>query len=95
MIKTNKFNRKIPYKDLPLLSPNLDIETKEILRKTISAGRALAKLNITQFTEPNFIFRHRLLTRCKTSSKVENIITANDDIYKSLVANRKVDSSST
>ena len=44
----NKFNRKAPYNDLPLLPPKVDIETKEILRKTISAGRALAQLNGTE-----------------------------------------------
>jgi hypothetical protein len=35
----NNFDRKIPYNDLPLLPPKADIETKDILRKTILAGR--------------------------------------------------------
>jgi hypothetical protein len=41
------FDRKKPFNDLPLLPPKADIETKNILRKTISAGRALAQLNGT------------------------------------------------
>ncbi len=36
------FDRKIPFNDLPLLPPKVGIETKNILRKTIAAGRALA-----------------------------------------------------
>ena len=43
----SKFIRDKPYNDLPLLPPKADIETKSILRKTISAGRALAQLNGT------------------------------------------------
>ena len=39
------FNHKIPYNDLPSLPPKVDVETKRILRKTISAGRALGQLN--------------------------------------------------
>ena len=31
------FNRKIPYNDLPSLPPKFDIETKEVLLKTIGA----------------------------------------------------------
>jgi hypothetical protein len=48
-----KFNRAIPYNDLPLLPPKADIETKNILRKTISASRALAQLNGTLLNLPN------------------------------------------
>jgi hypothetical protein len=32
----SRFNRDIPYNDLLLLPPKEDIETKNILRKTIS-----------------------------------------------------------
>jgi hypothetical protein len=48
-----KFNKELPYNDLPLLPLNADIETKNILRKTISAGRALAQLNGTLLNLPN------------------------------------------
>jgi len=39
------FKREEPFNDLPLLPPKLDIETKSLLYKTISASRALAQLN--------------------------------------------------
>lgn len=93
----NKFDRKIPYNDLSLLPPNTDIETKEILRKTISAGRALAQLNGTLLNLPNpTLFLDTIyLQEAKASSEVENIITTNDELYKSLVADKKVKNSAT
>lgn len=92
-----KFNREIPYNDLPLLPPKADIETKEILRKTISAGRALAQLNGTLMNLPNpTLFLDTIyLQEAKASSEVENIVTTNDELYKSLVAVRKIENSAT
>ncbi|WP_241791088.1 Fic/DOC family N-terminal domain-containing protein [Sphingobacterium rhinopitheci] len=49
----SKFDRRVPYNDLPLLPPNVDIETKAILRKTILAGRALTQLNGMLLNLPN------------------------------------------
>ena len=93
----NKFNRKAPYNDLPLLPPKVDVETKEVLRKTISAGRALAQLNGTLLNLPNpTLFLDTIyLQEAKASSEVENIITTNDELYKSLVADRKVENLAT
>lgn len=93
----SKFDRKIPYNDLPLLPPKTDIETKSILRKTISAGRALAQLNGTLLNLPNpTLFIDTIyLQEAKASSEVENIITTNDELYKSLVADRKIENSAT
>lgn len=92
-----KFDRKIPYNDLPLLPPKADIETKKILRKAISAGRALAQLNGTLLNLPNpTLFLDTIyLQEAKASSEVENILTTNDDLYKSVVADRKVENSAT
>ncbi len=89
--------RKVPYNDLPLLPPNADIETKKILRKTISAGRALAQLNGVLSTLPNpTLFLDTIyLQEAKASSEVENIITTNDELYQSLVADRKIDNPAT
>ncbi|MDY0341954.1 MAG: Fic/DOC family N-terminal domain-containing protein [Lentimicrobium sp.] len=93
----SKSNHEIPYNDLPLLPPTVDIETKRILRKTISAGRALAQLNGTLMNLPNpTLFLDTIyLQEAKASSEVENIITTNDELYKSLVADKKVENSAT
>jgi len=93
----SEFRREIPYNDLPLLPPKVDIETKSILRKTISAGRALAHLNGTlkNLPNPSLFLDTIYLQEAKASSEVENIITTNDELYKSLVADKKVENSST
>ncbi|MFN5712282.1 MAG: Fic family protein [Bacteroidota bacterium] len=93
----SSLNRTQVYNDLPLLPPKTDIETKSILRKTISAGRALAQLNGTLLNLPNpTLFLDTIyLQEAKASSEVENIITTNDELYKSLVADKKVENSAT
>jgi len=93
----SKFDHNLPYNDLPLLPPKMDIETKKILRKTISAGRALAQLNGTLLNLPNpTLFLDTIyLQEAKASSEVENIITTNDELYKSFVAEKKIENSST
>ena len=92
-----KFDRKVPYNNLPLLPPLADIETKKILRKTISAGRALAQLNGTLLNLPNpTLFLDTIyLQEAKASSEVENIITTNDELYKSFIAERKIENAAT
>lgn len=91
------FNQNIPYNDLPLLPPEADIETKKILRKSITAGRALAQLNGTLMNLPNpHLFLDTIyLQEAKASSEVENIITTNDEIYQSFVAEKKIDNPAT
>ncbi|MBK8620956.1 MAG: Fic family protein [Saprospiraceae bacterium] len=91
------FNRKIPYNDLPVLPPKAELETIKILKKTISAGRALAQLNGTLLNLPNpTLFLDTIYVQeAKASSEVENIITTNDELYKSMVADKKIENSST
>jgi Fic family protein len=93
----NNFDRKIPYNDLPLLPPQADIETKSILRKTVSAGRALAQLNgaLLHLPNPALFIDTIYLREAKASSEVENIITTNDELYQSLAVDRKVENHAT
>jgi Fic family protein len=87
------FNRKVPYNDLPLLPPKADLETKAVLLKVISASRALAQLNgaLTNLPNPRLFLDTIHLQESKASSEIENIITTNDDLYKSVVADMKFD----
>lgn len=91
------FDRKIPYNDLPPLPPSTEVETKKVLRRAISASRALAQLNGTLLSLPNpHLFLDTIyLQEAKASSEVENIVTTNDDLYLSLVADRKVENPAT
>lgn len=87
----------MPYNELSLLPPKVDIETKNILRKTISAGRALAQLNgaLQNLPNPTLFLDTIYLQEAKASSEVENIITTNDELYQSLVADRKIENFAT
>ena len=92
-----KLNRNKPYNDLPLLPPNQVLETTKVLRKTIEASRSLAQLNgmLTNLPNPNLFIDCIHLQEAKASSEIENIITTNDDLYKSLVADKKFDNPAT
>lgn len=85
------FNRETPYNQLPLLPPNEDIETKKVLLKTISASRALAQLNgaLVNLPNPTLFLDTIHLQEAKASSEIENIITTNDELYKTLITDNK------
>ncbi len=87
----NAIDPTTPYNDLPLLPPVADIETKKILRKTISAGRALAALDgkLSNLPNPTLFLDTIHAQEAKASSEIENIITTNDELYTALVADRK------
>ncbi len=76
-------NEFIPYK-LPL---SVDIETKEILKKSISANRALAELNGMSKIIPNsnILINSLAIQEAKDSSEIENIITTHDELYRASV----------
>jgi len=85
------FNRNTPYNELPLLPPKINLETVKVLRKTIDASRALARLNgmLTNLPNPTLFLDTIHLQEAKASSEIENIITTNDDLYKAIVADKK------
>lgn len=93
----NTFKRNEPYNGLPLLPPRANLETKSVLLKTITASRALAQLNgtIQNLPNPRLFLDTIHLQEAKASSEIENIITTNDELYKSIVADKKHDNSAT
>ena len=91
------FNKSQPYNDLPLLPPQAELETKEVLTKTIRASRALAQLNgaIRNLPNPSLFLDTLHLQEAKASSEIENIITTNDDLFQAVVADKKFDNPAT
>jgi len=69
------------------LPPKIDVETKKILKKTIQANRALAKLNGVAKIIPNsqILINSLVLQEAKDSSEIENIITTHDELYRASV----------
>lgn len=78
------FNRNLPYNDLPPLPPAGEIETAAVLKKAISASRAMAELKGMAERMPNqaMLIDSLVLQEARASSEIENILTTNDEIYK-------------
>ena len=60
------------------------IETTKVLKKAISANRALAKLNGVAKIIPNqnILINSLVLQEAKDSSEIENIITTHDELFR-------------
>ncbi|OYQ79000.1 addiction module protein [Wohlfahrtiimonas chitiniclastica] len=73
-----------PYNNLPLLPPNVDLETKEVLKACIKARSALAELNQAGKLLPNQGLLINLLPilEAQGSSEIENIVTTTDKLFQ-------------
>lgn len=87
-----KFNKELPYNDLPFLPPQSDIEAKEILKKAITANKALAKLvgSGKQLPNQSILINSIVLQEAKLSSEIENIITTSDELYQAFASDKKI-----
>lgn len=80
------YNHSVPFNELPPLPPIEDVETKKILKKAISANKALAELRGWSFTQANpfLLLQSITLQEAKASSEIENVVTTNDELYQAL-----------
>lgn len=69
----------------PLLPLNVELETRPVLKKLAQAHRALAELKGAAGLVPNegILLNTLSLQEAKDSSAIENIITTQDDLYRS------------
>lgn len=69
---------------LKFLPPNVDLESKKILKKLASTHRCLAELKGVSLSIPNqaILINTLTLQEAKDSSAIENIITTHDEIFK-------------
>jgi len=81
------YDPKKPYNDLPLLPPPGDVETKRVLKKCISANKALAELKGAGDLIPNqaMLINAIPLQEAKLSSEIENIVTTQDALFQAAV----------
>lgn len=81
-----KFDRNIPYNDLPNLPPSQHIIDKEVLMKWGLASRALAELNknILRIPNPTMLVNTIALQEAQSSTAIENIFTTEDELYKAV-----------
>ncbi|MFC1732348.1 Fic family protein [candidate division KSB1 bacterium] len=87
------YNAEIPYNDLPMLPPQAEIESATILKKTITASRALSELKgaISNLPNPTLFIDTIQLQEAQASSAIENIVTTQDELFKSSIADKKTD----
>ena len=73
-----------PFNSLPMLPPNVDIETRAILKKCIDARSALAELKQVGELIPNqtVLINTIPLREAKDSSAIENIVTTDDKLFR-------------
>ena len=85
-IEMIKFDRNIPYNDLPELPPTEEIADKEVLIKWGLASRALAELNknVLRIPNPSMLINTLSLQEAKNSTAIENIFTTEDELYKAV-----------
>ncbi len=79
------FNAKVPFNDLPMLPPPLDVvETTEILKACIKARVALAELKQAAELIPNsaVLVNALPLLEARASSEIENIVTTTDKLFE-------------
>jgi Fic family protein len=86
-----------PFNDLPPLPPKAMIETTAILKKAISASRAVSELKgaITNLSNPNLFIDTINLQEAQASSAIENIITTQDELFKASIADKKIENTAT
>lgn len=73
-----------PYNDLPALPPTLELETKAVLKRCITARAALAELKQAARLIPNqeMLINTIPLLEAKDSSEIENIVTSTDKLFQ-------------
>ncbi|MCA9215795.1 MAG: Fic family protein, partial [Planctomycetales bacterium] len=78
------FDPAKPFNDLPSLPPDVDIETKPVLKACIAANKALAELKGAGDLIPNqaMLINAIPLQEAQDSSAIENIVTTKDKLFR-------------
>ncbi|AZR03101.1 Fic/DOC family N-terminal domain-containing protein [Trueperella pyogenes] len=73
-----------PYQNLPPLPPVQEVETRAVLKKTITASRALATLRgaTELLPDPTMLVNFIPLLEVQASSEIENIVTTDDEVFR-------------
>ena len=87
-----KFNPDLPYNDLPLIPPKIDLETKDLLKQALKSHKILAELKgfAEMLPEKKIIINSIILQEAKDSSEIENIVTTHDELFKEVSSPKKI-----
>lgn len=88
------YDRTKPFNNLPLLPPKGIDNDIDILKKLVSASRALAAANsnVLRLPNPLMLVNTISLQEAKASSAIENIFTTEDELYRAVSDTVKEDS---
>lgn len=81
------FDRNKPFNNLPMLPPDKELENdNDILKKLVSASRALSSVNveISKLPNPFMLINTISIQEAKSSSEIENIFTTEDELFKAI-----------
>ncbi len=86
-----KLDKSLPYNDLPLLPPKVDIESRSILKRCIPGRAALAELKQAGHLIPNqaVLINTIPLLEAQLSSEIENIVTTTDKLFRAASLNEE------
>ncbi|WP_292888112.1 Fic/DOC family N-terminal domain-containing protein [Microbacterium sp.] len=78
------WNAEKPYNELPLLPPEVDYESKAVLKGAIRARAALAALDqaAKRMQNPLVLINSLSLLEAQASSEIENIVTTTDELFR-------------
>jgi Fic family protein len=84
MIEQKPWLPEQPYNEMPLLPPQVELETTPVLKACITARAALAELKQAGELLPNQALLINLLPllEAKDSSEIENIVTTSDSLFQ-------------
>lgn len=83
----SEYDRIKPYNDLATLPPSSEFDDDaEILKKLVSASRALASVDsyVLRLPNPYMLVNTIALQEAKTSTAIENIFTTEHELYKAI-----------
>ena len=80
--------RTEPHNTLCDLPPKINLESPELLKATIKAGRLLAELKgyCQTLPDPRLLINTVVLQESKDSSAIENIVTTQDELYRAIAS---------
>lgn len=78
------WNADEPYNQLPPLPLQVEIETRPVLKATVSARTTLAAMNgsAKQMPNPLVLVNSMSLLEAQASSEIENIVTTTDELFR-------------
>jgi Fic family protein len=82
-----------PYDALPLLPPRIEVESRPVLKRCVSARAALAELKVAAalIQNPAVLINTLPLLEAQASSEIENIVTTADRLFQHLDADEGAD----